>query len=126
VGTPVVRLQDYRLSSSSPSGRQSSGRKPSALTFTRAELSRLLGLYATRVIKGEWRDYAICFSPESASFMVFRSTREYPQFVISKRNDRSKRQGRYVVTSRECKLSQGHSLDDVLAVFNKPLGLVGG
>ena len=58
--------------------------------------------------------------------MVFKSAREYPQFVISKRNDRGKRQGRYVVTSRECKLSQGHSLDDVLAVFNRPVGLITG
>ena len=119
VVNPVVRLQDYR---SHP------GRKPPALHFTRAELTRLLGLYATRVIKGEWRDYAICSGPESASFMVFKRSQEYPQFVISKL-DKSEgrgraRHGRYVVTSRECKLSQGHSLDDVLAVFNRPTGLV--
>lgn len=120
MGNLIVRLQDY----------QTAGRKPSALYFTRAELSRLLGLYATRVIKGEWRDYAICSSPESASFMVFKSARENPQFVISKlgKGDGRKnaRAGRYVVTSRECKLRQGHSLDDVLAVFNRPLGLVSG
>ena len=120
MGNLVVRLQDYRPT----------GRKPSALYFTRAELSRLLGLYASRVIKGEWRDYAICSSPDSASFAVFKSAKEYPQFVISKlgRSDgRGKaKAGRYVVTSRECRLCQGHSLDDVLAVFNKPLGLIGG
>ncbi len=117
----VVRIQDYR---------QNPGRKPPALHFTRAELSRLLGLYATRVIKGEWRDYAICLGPDSASFMVFKRSNEHPQFVISKL-DKSEgrgraRQGRYVVTSRECKLRQGHSLDDVLSVFNRPLGLVTG
>jgi len=118
VVNPVVRLQDYR---SHP------GRKPPSLHFTRAELTRLLGLYATRVIKGEWRDYAICSGPESASFMVFKRSHENPQFVISKLDNGARgraRQGRYVVTSRECKLSQGHSLDDVLAVFNRPLGLV--
>lgn len=114
---PVVRLQDYR---------PHPGRKPPALHFTRAELSRLLGLYATRVIKGEWRDYAICLGPETASFMVFKRSQEHPQFVISKSGGRGRaaRQGRYVVTSRECKLREGHSLDDVLAVFNRPVGLV--
>ncbi len=61
----VVRIQDYR---------QNPGRKPPALHFTRAELSRLLGLYATRVIKGEWRDYAISFGPGMASFFIFRHT----------------------------------------------------
>lgn len=124
MGNLVVRLQDYR-----PAQGQT-GRKPPALYFTRAELSRLLGLYATRVIKGEWRDYAICSSPDSASFMVFKSSKEHPQFVISKLgkgDGRGKaKAGRYLVTSRECKLRQGHSLDDVLAVFNRPLGLVGG
>lgn len=120
MGNLVVHLQDYR----------SAGRKPAALFFTRAELSRLLGLYASRVIKGEWRDYAICSSPESASFMVFKSARENPQYVISKLGKadgrKAARAGRYVVTSRECRLSQGHSLDDVLALFNRPLGLVSG
>ncbi|MBX7199373.1 MAG: DUF2794 domain-containing protein [Rhodospirillaceae bacterium] len=120
MGNFIVRLQDYRQA----------GRKPPSLFFTRAELSRLLGLYATRVIKGEWRDYAISSSPESASFMVFKSSREYPQFVISKLGKadgrKTARAGCYVVTSRERKLSQGHSLDDVLAVFNRPLGLVSG
>jgi hypothetical protein len=118
----VVRIQDFR---------PITGRKPPALHFTRAELSRLLGLYATRVIKGEWRDYAICLGPESASFMVFKRSQEYPLFVISKLEksggrNKAARHGRYVVTSHECKLRQGHSLDDVLLVFNKPLGLVTG
>jgi hypothetical protein len=117
----VVRIQDYR----------SFGRKPPALHFTRAELSRLLGLYASRVIKGEWRDYAINLGPDAASFMVFKRAQEQPQFIISKLDKaegkgRTARQGRYVVSSFERKLCQGHSLEDVLAVFNRPLGLVTG
>ena len=118
----VVRIQDYR-------------RHPPYLHFTRSELNRLLGLYATRVIKGEWRDYAISSGPEAARFMIFNRSQEHPQFVISKldlregggRNGRlQSRQGRYVVTSRQRKLKQGNSLDDVLAVFERPLALVTG
>ncbi len=117
----VVRLHDYR-------------RKPPYLHFTRAELNRLLGLYASRVINGEWRDYAIIPGPDAARFMVFSRTQENPQFVISKLETGAKdrgpgaggRHGRYVVASRLCKLKQGHSLDDVLAVFERPIRLITG
>jgi hypothetical protein len=92
-------------------------------------LNRLLGLYASRVIKGEWRDYAISLDAEAARFMIFNRSQEHPQFVISKldkdgKRGPSSRLGRYVVTSRDCKLKQGNSLDDVLAVFQRPLALV--
>ena len=103
--------------------------KAPALHFTRAELNRLLGLYTKRVMTGEWRDYAISFGPGMASFFIFRHTLENPLFVISKLDPRSRvrsRQGRFLVTSRQQKLSQGHSLDDVLSVFDKPLRLVTG
>ena len=116
----VVRLSDHR-------------RKAPFLHFTRAELNRLLGLYAMRVSKGEWRDYAIHLGPEAASFMVFRHSQEHPLFVISKMGPgkgRSKtynpRHGAYVVATRQRKLSQGHALEDVLEVFNRPIKLVSG
>ena len=114
----VVRITDYR-------------RKPAHLHFTRAELNRLLGLYATRVSRGEWRDYAINSGTDRASFMVFRHTQENPLFVISKlapRKGRTQtmRLGRYMVTSRQDRLAQGHSLGDVLEVFDRPMILVTG
>ena len=102
------------------------GKAPS-LHFTRTELNRLLGLYTKRVMAGEWRDYAISFGPGVASFFVFRHTLENPLFVITKLDPRGRtraRSGRYLVTSRQEKLSQGNSLEDVLAIFDKPLGLV--
>ena len=118
--TAVVRLSDHR-------------RKPPYLHFTRLELNRLLGLYAARVRKGEWRDYAINLGPEAASFMVFRHSQENPLFVISKLGtgkSRSKthgaRQGQFVVLNRQRKLSQGPSLDHVLEVFDRPIKLVSG
>lgn len=116
----VVRLSDHR-------------RRPPYLHFTRAELNQLLGLYAARVSKGEWRDYAINLDAEAASFMVFRHSHEHPLFVISKLGpgkNRSKaqlaRKGQYVVQSRQHLLNQAHSLEDVLEVFSRPIKLVSG
>ncbi len=104
--------------------------KAPPLHFTRAELNRLLNLYSTRVMTGEWRDYAISFGPGMASFFIFRHTLENPLFVISKLDNRGRaarsKQGRYQVTSRQERLSQGNTLEDVLAVFDHPLRLVTG
>ena len=89
-------------------------------------MNRLLGLYASRVAKGEWRDYAIHLGADAATFAVFRHTAENPLFVISKLapGRGRKRQPQYVVASRQRKLSQGNDLGDVLAVFDRPIRLV--
>jgi hypothetical protein len=112
----VVRITDHR-------------RKSPFLHFTRAELNRILNLYASRVSSGEWRDYAINLGADAASFMIFRRSQENPLFIISKlaaRKGRHKttKDGRYMVTNHNRRLCQGHSLEDVLEVFERPLRLV--
>lgn len=115
--TQTVRLSEYR-------------RKALALHFNRAELNQLLGLYTSRVIKGEWRDYSIDTTPGYASFGIHRSSQEEPLFSITKLATEGKaksaqaRKGRYVVTNRHRKICQSHSLSEALKVFEKPLKLV--
>lgn len=109
----VVRIKDFR-------------RRAAYLHFTRTELNRLLGLYASRVIRGEWRDYAINHGPEAASFMVFASSQEQPQFVISKVEKSKGNDRRYVVMSRAVKLKQSADLEEALSVFDRPIKLVSG
>ena len=116
----VVRFKDYR-------------RRPPYIHFNRLELNRLLGLYATRVARGEWRDYAIVPEADAVSFMIFARSNEHPQFVISKLGPRSESKGRgaarngsYVVFDRQSRIKQGHSLDDVLRVFDRPMQLITG
>ena len=109
----VVRLKDFR-------------RRAPYLHFTRPELNRLLGLYASRVICGEWRDYAIHLGPDAASFMVFASSQEQPQFIISKQARAKGGERRYVVMSRALKLTQSADLEDALTVFDRPIKLVSG
>jgi len=115
--TAVVRLSDHR-------------RKPPYLHFTRAELNLLLGLYASRVRTGEWRDYAIHLGPEAACFMVFRHAHEHPLYVISKvamsRARGKNRAAPYVVATRQHKLGQGQTLADVLSLLNRQIKLVSG
>jgi hypothetical protein len=51
---------------------------------------------------------------------VFRSSYEWPAFVIAKLAGGG-RQGSYVVSSGPRKLIQGRSIDEVLAVFDQAL-----
>ena len=55
------------------------GRKPLQVGFTREELTRILDLYGRMVAAGQWRDYAMDFARDAASFAAFRRTAERPQ-----------------------------------------------
>jgi hypothetical protein len=64
-----------------------SGRRPAAtqVVFARHELSRIVDLYGRMVAAGLWKDYAIEFGPQAASFNAFRRTTERPEYRIEKR-----------------------------------------
>jgi hypothetical protein len=100
-------------------------RRTSPLHFTRAEFLRLLSLYSSRVMTGEWRDYAFSFGPEKANFFIFRHSFENPLFVISKRLQRGRgRQSQFEVSSGGQKLCESASLENALAVFRRPVRLI--
>ena len=60
------------------------GRIPNQVGFERQELSRILDLYGRMVAAGEWRDYAMDFTRDYASFAAFKRTAERPQARIEK------------------------------------------
>jgi hypothetical protein len=94
------------------------------VSFTRGELTRLLGLYSMRVASGEWRDYAIDFRPGMAIFSIFRHTAESPLFAIAKVPSTSG--GAYMVYNGPRKLAQSDALEDALSVFDSKLKLLKG
>lgn len=104
----LLRLSEYRHSAE-------------RVVFDRSELKKILALYADRVARGEWRDYAIDHRPNMAAFAVFRSSYELPAYVIAKLSGATARHGNYVVSSGPRKLIQGRSIDEVLTVFEKAL-----
>ena len=90
-------------------------------TFSRGELSLILGVYGRHVQRGEWRDYAIDSLPDMAVFSVFRSSKENPIFSIAKIPSRSPlKPSQYAVFDAANEtLKKSSSLSDVLEVFNK-------
>ena len=97
------------------------------VSFDQRELREILNLYGRKVAEGEWRDYAIDFSPAKAVFSIFRRTSEVPLYRIEKDPKLARRQGAFsVVAATGLILKRGSELKRVIDVLDKRLKLVSG
>ncbi len=95
------------------------------VAFDRRELNLLFNLYGAKVASGEWRDYALDFTPAKAIFSIFRRASEAPLYRIEKNPELARRQGAYaVITTTGLVLRRGHDLSRVLRALDG-LKLVG-
>ncbi len=109
-----------KLSSRTGQNRPSSATAPEVVSFDRRELNAILSVYGQKVAEGEWRDYAMDFEAQCATFSVFRRTSEVPIYRIEKRPKLRRRQGAYaVIAATGLILKRGHDLKQVLKVFEK-------
>jgi len=114
-----VPPEQTRVVSLRPAGRLE------PVTFDRNELRDILNLYGRKVAEGEWRDYAIDFAREAATFSIFRRAAEYPLYRVVKSPKLARKQGTYsVVTATGLVLKRGHDLKRVIDVLDKKLKLV--
>lgn len=97
-------------------------RGPLQVAFTRAELLRILDLYGRMVAAGHWRDYAMDFARDIASFAAFRRAAERPQMRVEKRPALRNRQGMWSLFGEHGQvLKRGHELAGVLAPMERRL-----
>jgi len=90
--------------------------------FDRLELTRILDLYGRMVSAGLWRDYAMDFSREAASFSAFRRAAERPQARIEKCPALRGRQGMWTLFGEAGQvLKRGHELAGVLVPLERRL-----
>jgi len=102
-------------------GRHAKG-APGQVGFDREELQKILDLYGRMVAAGEWRDYAMDFTREAASFAAFRRTAEHPQMRVEKRPSMRNRQGMWCLFGEHGQvLKRGHELAGVLAPVERRL-----
>ncbi len=116
-GEPVIPFPQGAGASGPP---RSWGARPSQVTFDRRELNLILGLYGRYVALGEWRDYAMDFGSDLATFSIFRRTSEVPLYRIVKNPALARKQGLYAVIAQGgLILKRGHDLAQVLGVLIK-------
>ena len=98
------------------------GVRPQQVGFDRQELTRILDLYGRMVAAGEWRDYAMDFDTNRASFAAFRRTADTPQMRVEKRPALRQRQGMWTLFGEQGQvLKRGHELAGVLAPVERRL-----
>lgn len=86
------------------------------IVFDRAELDRIMQLYGRMVAAGEWRDYAISFGRDCATFSAFRRAAERPEVRLVKEPALRNRQGQYSLVGEAGQtLKRGNDLGAVLA-----------
>ena len=74
------------------------------------------------VAAGEWRDYAMDFDRDAATFSAFRSTSERPQARIEKRPALRGKQGMWTLFGEGGQvLKRGHELAGVLFPLERRL-----
>ena len=97
------------------------------ISFNRDELRKIFNLYGRKVGDGEWRDYAIDFTPHKAVFSIYRRACEYALYRIEKCPKLARKQGAYsVITVTGLVLKHGHDLRHVIAALDSGLKLVSG
>lgn len=90
--------------------------------FDRAELMRILDLYGRMVAAGLWRDYALSFDREAASFSAYKRSAERPTARIEKRPALRSRQGMWALYGEAGQvLKRGHDLAGVLSPLERRL-----
>lgn len=98
------------------------GKNAGQIGFDREELQRILDLYGRMVAAGEWRDYAMDFDKNAATFAAFRRTAERPQARIEKRPSLRNKQGMYTLFGEHGQvLKRGQDLSNVLAPMERRL-----
>ena len=98
------------------------GTRVSQVGFERLELQRILDLYGRMVAAGEWRDYAMEFARDAASFSAFRRSAERPHARIEKRPALRHRQGMWTLYGEAGQiLKRGHELHGVLFPLERRL-----
>lgn len=98
------------------------GRVALQVGFERLELMRILDLYGRMVAAGLWRDYAMDFDRDAASFCAFRRAAERPHARVEKRPALRAKQGMWTLFGEAGQvLKRGHELAGVLSPLERKL-----
>lgn len=103
----VLRIADYRA-------------RRRAVFFSRIELNQLLAVYSRRVVRGEWRDYAIDHRAGAATFSIFERSSTRPIYTLTKFPPGTRSRGDYLLLGAGKRVAEGSALPEVLSAIRGP------
>lgn len=90
----------------------------SKLFFSKNELSKILDCYSTGVSKGSWKDYAIFFGKQEASFYMFKHSLASPYCILTKKL-KNKKLITYILKFHNNKKSKFQKIDDLIILLKR-------
>ena len=109
---------DGRLAAVHPFPSPKPAPRGANVSFDRHELRDILNVYGRGVASGEWKDYALDFTPQKSVFSIYRRASETPLYRVEKDPALARKQGAYaVVNATGFVLKRGHELVRVLRVL---------
>ena len=91
----------------------------SKLFFSKNELSKILACYSIGVSKGSWKDYAIFFGKQEASFYMFKHSLVSPDCILTKTTKLKKNNFIYNLKIQNNKKSKFTQIDDLIALLKR-------
>ena len=91
----------------------------SKLYFSKSELSKILNCYSLGVSKGNWKDYAIFFGKQEASFYMFKHSLATPDCILSKISKNKKNVIIYNLKIQNSIKTKYNKIDDVLVFLKR-------
>ena len=91
----------------------------SKLFFSKGELSKILSCYSLGVSKGNWKDYAISFTKNEASFYMFKHSLSQPDCILTKTNKFKKNKFIYNLKIHNRKKTIFTEIDNLLALIKR-------
>ncbi|MDC0037564.1 DUF2794 domain-containing protein [Alphaproteobacteria bacterium] len=91
----------------------------SKLFFSKIELSKILSCYSLGVSKGNWKDYAIIFEKQEASFYMFKHSLASPDCILTKISKNRKKSVIYNLKIQNALKKKYTKIDDILAFLKR-------
>mgnify|MGYP001277869155 CR=1 FL=1 len=89
------------------------------LYFSKTELSKILNCYSMGVSNGNWKDYALNFNSNEASFSIYKHTLASPECILKKFKEKKKKRTLYQLSINNKKNSKYEDIDQLIASIKR-------
>ena len=91
----------------------------SKLYFSNNELRKILACYSLGVSKGNWKDYAILFGKQEASFCMYKHSMASPDCILTKSKKSKKNAFLYNLKFSNINNLKFSKIDDIIVMLKR-------